>query len=299
MKSALINAIIVSAGLSVITAVGAEELTGTLKKINDSNVVVVGYRESNIPFSYQDDAKNVMGYSQEYSTKIVEAIKKKLNKPNIEVSFLPITSPNRIPLLNNKVYDFECGSTTNNKERQQQVAFSDSIFIAGTRLMTKKGSGIKDFADLQGKTVVTSSGATSEILLNQMNSNKDMKMRLISAKEGGTSSFQTLESGRAVAFMMDDALLAGDRAKARHPDQWEIVGTAQSHEAYGCMMRKNDPEFTALVNDTIAGAQTSGEATGWYKKWFMQPIPPKGLNMNFEMSEEMKALFAHPNNNVL
>ncbi|WP_435529731.1 glutamate/aspartate ABC transporter substrate-binding protein [Paramixta manurensis] len=290
---------VVGVGLVAVSAAGAEELAGTLKKINDSNVVVVGYRESNVPFSYQDDGKNVMGYSQEYSNKIVEAIKKKLNKPNLEVSFLPITSPNRIPLLNNKVYDFECGSTTNNKERQQQVDFSDSIFVAGTRLMAKKGSGINDFPDLQGKAVVTSSGSTSEILLNQLNSNKNMKMRIISAKEGGTSSFQTLESGRAAAFMMDDALLAGDRAKARHPDQWVIVGTAQSHEAYGCMMRKNDPQFAALVNDTVAGAQTSGEAAGWYKKWFMQPIPPKGLNMNFEMSTEMKDLFAHPNNHAL
>lgn len=161
----------------------------------------------------------------------------------------------------------------------------------------KKGGDIKDFKDLAGKPVVVTSGTTSEILLNKLNEKDNMKMRIISAKDHG-DSFRTLESGRAVAFMMDDALLAGERAKAKKPDQWEIVGTPQSHEAYGCMLRKNDPAFKKLMDETIAKAQTSGEAAKSYERWFNQPIPPKNMNMNFALSDDMKALFKAPNDQI-
>ncbi|ATA18874.1 L-glutamate-binding protein /L-aspartate-binding protein [Gibbsiella quercinecans] len=276
----------------------AEELTGTLKKIKDNGVIVVGHRESSVPFSYYDNQQKVVGYSQEYSNLIVDAIKKELNEPNLQVKMLPITSQNRIPLLQNGTYDYECGSTTNNLERQQQAAFSNTIFEIGTRLLVRKGSDIKDFKDLAGKTVVVTSGTTSEILLNKLNDNDKMKMRIISAKDHG-DSFRTLESSRAVAFMMDDALLAGERAKAKKPGDWVIVGTPQSKEAYGCMLRKDDPQFKKLVDDTIAQAQTSGEAAKWFDKWFQQPIPPKNLNMNFELSDDMKQLFKAPNDKAV
>ncbi|PVZ85935.1 glutamate/aspartate ABC transporter substrate-binding protein [Serratia sp. S1B] len=276
----------------------AEELTGTLKKINDNGVIVVGHRESSVPFSYYDNQQKVVGYSQDYSNQIIDAIKKKLNQPNLQVKMIPITSQNRIPLLQNGTYDFECGSTTNNLERQQQAAFSNSIFIVGTRLLAKKGSDIKDFKDLAGKTVVVTSGTTSEVLLNKLNDNGQMKMRIISAKDHG-DSFRTLESGRAVAFMMDDALLAGERAKAKQPDQWEITGTAQSREAYGCMLRKDDAQFKQLVDETISQVQTSGQAAKWFDTWFKQPIPPKNLNLNFELSDDMKQLFKEPNDKAL
>ncbi len=280
------------------TAVQAEDLSGTLKKINDNGVIVVGHRESSVPFSYYNNQQKVVGYSQDYSNAIVEAIKTKLNKPDLQVKMLPITSQNRIPLLQNGTYDFECGSTTNNLERQKQADFSNTIFVIGTRLLVKKGSPIKDFADLKDKTVVVTSGTTSEILLNKLNDEKKMSMRIISAKDHG-DSFRTLETGRAVAFMMDDALLAGERAKAKKPDNWDIVGTPQSKEAYGCMLRKDDPAFKTLVDDTLAKAQTSGEAGKWFEKWFKQPIPPKNLNLNFELSDDMKALFKSPNDNAL
>ena len=246
----------------------------TLDKIAKNGVIVVGHRESSVPFSYYDNQQKVVGYSQDYSNAIVEAVKKKLNKPDLQVKLIPITSQNRIPLLQNGTFDFECGSTTNNVERQKQAAFSDTIFVVGTRLLAKKGGDVKDFADLK------------------------MDMRIISAKDHG-DSFRTLESGRAVAFMMDDALLAGERAKAKKPDNWEIVGKPQSQEAYGCMLRKDDPEFKKLMDDTIAKAQTSGEAEKWFDKWFKNPIPPKNLNMNFELSDEMKALFKEPNDKAL
>lgn len=279
-------------------AAKADASADTLKKIKDNGVIVVGHRESSVPFSYYDNQQKVVGYSQDYSNLIVDAIKKKLNAPDLQVKLIPITSQNRIPLLQNGTFDFECGSTTNNLERQQQAAFSNTIFVVGTRLLTKKGSEVKDFKDLAGKPVVVTSGTTSEVLLNKLNEKDKMNMRIISAKDHG-DSFRTLESGRAVAFMMDDALLAGERAKAKKPDQWDIVGTPQSQEAYGCMLRKNDPAFKALLDETIASAQTSGVAEKSFDRWFKNPIPPKNLNLNFSLSDEMKALFKAPNDKAL
>lgn len=270
----------------------------TLDKIAKNGVIVVGHRESSVPFSYYDNTQKVVGYSQDYSNAIVEAVKKKLNKPDLAVKLIPITSQNRIPLLQNGTFDFECGSTTNNVERQKQAAFSNTIFVVGTRLLTKKGGPVKDFADLKGKAVVVTSGTTSEILLNKLNDEKKMEMRIISAKDHG-DSFRTLESGRAVAFMMDDALLAGERAKAKKPDNWDIVGTPQSKEAYGCMLRKNDPEFKKLMDETIAQVQSSGEAEKSFDKWFKKPIPPKNMNLSFDLSDDMKALFKEPNDKAL
>ncbi|WP_247715423.1 glutamate/aspartate ABC transporter substrate-binding protein [Morganella morganii] len=293
MRKLVLSVLVTGAALAS-AAVSAEELAGTLKKINDSGVIVVGHRESSVPFSYYDNQQKVVGYSQDYSNHIVDAVKKTLNKPDLQVKLIPVTSQNRIPLLQNGTFDFECGSTTNNLARQQQAAFSNTIFVVGTRLLTGKDSGIKDFADLAGKNVVVTSGTTSEMLLNKLNDEKQMKMRIISAKDHG-DAFRTLESGRAVAFMMDDALLAGERAKAKKPDNWVIVGTPQSEEAYGCMLRKDDPQFKALIDKTVSDAQTSGEAEKSYTRWFKQPIPPKNLNLNFELSEEMKGLFKAPN----
>ena len=256
------------------TASQAEELTGTLKKIKETGVITVGHRESSVPFSYYDLQQNVIGYSQDYSNKIVEAVKKQLDMPNLKVRFVPITSQNRIPLLQNGTYDFECGSTTNND------------------------SGNKDFDDLKGKNVAVTAGTTSEMLLNKMNDEKKLGISIISTKDHG-DSFRTVESGRAVAFFIDDALLAGERAKAKKPEEWVIVGTPQSFEAYGCMVRKGDASFKKLADDAIAELQLNGEAEKSYTRWFKQPIPPKGMNMNFDMSDEMKTLFKAPNDKAL
>ncbi|MCO6516791.1 MAG: glutamate/aspartate ABC transporter substrate-binding protein [Snodgrassella sp.] len=276
----------------------ADELTGTLAKVKENGVIVVGHRESSVPFSYYGDNQTVVGYSQDYSDLIINAVKKELNMPNLQVKYLPLTSQNRIPLLQNGSYDFECGSTTNNLSRQQQVDFSNTIFIVGTRFLVKTSSNIKDIDDLKGKNVVVTSGTTSEVMLNKINTEKGLNIRIIATKDHG-DAFRTLESGRAAAFLIDDALLAGERSKAKKPEQWEIVGTPLSYEAYGCMLRKQDPQFKALVDKTISEAQTSGVAEKSYNRWFKQPIPPKGLNMNFDMSSEMKELFAHPNDKAL
>ena len=271
-----------------------EELTGTLKKIKDAGTISVGHRESSIPFSYYDDKNQVVGYSQELVMKVVDAVKQKLNMPNLQVKLIPVTSQNRIPLIQNGTIDIESGSTTNNLERQKQVDFSNTMFIIGTRLLVKKDSPIKDFPDLKGKNVVVTAGTTSERLIREMNEKNAMGMNIISAKDHG-ESFLTLQSGRAAAFMLDDALLAGERAKARNPNDWIIVSTPQSKEAYGMMLTKGDTQFKKLIDDTIAKVQTSGEAEKLYTKWFMSPIPPKGLNLNLPLSDDMKQLFKSPN----
>ncbi|AFJ84945.1 MULTISPECIES: glutamate/aspartate ABC transporter substrate-binding protein [Burkholderia] len=292
------KAVLMIAALCAFASGAHAQETGTLKKIKDTGVIALGHRESSIPFSYYDQNQQVVGYSRDFQMKVVDAVKKKLNLPSLQVKNIPVTSQNRIPLVQNGTVDIECGSTTNNLERQQQAAFSDTIFVIGTRLMTKKDSGVKDFADLKGKTVVTTAGTTSERLLRKMNNDKQLGMSIISAKDHG-DSFNTLESGRAVAFMMDDALLAGERAKAKQPGEWVIVGTPQSEEAYGCMMRKGDADFKKVVDEAISQVEKSGEAAKIYAKWFENPIPPKGLNLNFPLSDSMKKLYANPNDKAL
>ena len=275
-------------------AATSETMNGTLQKIKDSGTIVVGYRDSSIPFSYvADDPNQPMGYAHDLEMKVVEGIKEKLNMPDLKVRYNLITSQTRIPLVQNGTVDFECGSTTNNVERQEQVAFSNGFFEIGTRLLTKADSGIKDFEDLKGKRLVTTAGTTSERYIRQYNDEKKMGTDIISAKDHG-EGFLMLESGRADAFMMDDVLLAGEKAKAKNPDEWVIVGTPQSFEIYGCMMRKDDPEFKTVVNDALNKTFSSGEINSIYDKWFLNPIPPKNVNLNFEMSDNLKALIANP-----
>lgn len=270
----------------------------TLKKIAETGTISLGHRESSIPFSYYDDKQQVVGYSHELMLKAVAAIKAELKRPDLAIKLVPVTSQNRIPLVLNGTVDLECGSTTHNKERARQVAFSNTLFIVGTRLMTDKDSGVKDFADLKGKNVVVTAGTTSERLLRKFNQDSQSGMSIISAKDHG-ESFLTLETGRAVAFMMDDALLYGEKAKAKKPDEWVVVGKPMSFEPYGCMMRKDDPVFKKLVDGALAKAMLSGEAQKIYAKWFQQPIPPKGLNLNWPPSDAVTALFKAPNDKPL
>jgi glutamate/aspartate transport system substrate-binding protein len=282
----------------VVATSAAEEPKQTLDRIRASKTISLGYRESSVPFAYYDDKQQVVGYSYELMLGVVEAVKRELGLPDLKIKLTPVTSQNRIPLVQNGTIDLECGSTTNNLERQKQVAFSNTLFVIGTRLLTRKDSGIKDFPDLAGKNVVTTAGTTSERLILKMNEDKKMGMNIISARDHG-ESFLTLQSGRAVAFMMDDALLAGEMAKARKPDDWHIVGTPQSREAYGCMMRRDDPGFKKVVDAAIARAMTSGEAERLFHKWFQSPIPPRGVNLNLPLSDDMKELFRHPNDRAL
>jgi glutamate/aspartate transport system substrate-binding protein len=266
----------------------------TLKKIKDAGAITLGHRESSVPFSYYNDNQDVIGYSQTLMLKVVDAVKEELKLPKLEVKLMPVTSANRITLVQNGTIDMECGSTTNNTERQKQVSFSNTIFVIGTRLAVAKDGGVKDFADLAGKNVVTTAGTTSERIIRKMNDDQKMNMNIVSAKDHG-EAFLTLETGRAVAFMMDDALLYGAIAKAKQPDKWTVVGTAQSKEAYGCMLPKDDAGFKTVVDAALAKVMTSGEAEKIYATWFTSPIPPKSLNLTMPISDDMKALYKSPN----
>ncbi len=277
-------------------ATGAETpvTQGTLDKIKASGEIVLGHRDSSIPFSYIADTPNQpIGYAHDLQLKVVEALKQQLNMPDLKVRYNLVTSQTRIPLVQNGTVDLECGSTTNNKERQGQVDFSVGFFEIGTRLLVDKNSGIKDFGDLKGKTLVTTAGTTSERFIREKNDKEQLGINIVSAKDHG-ESFLMLESGRAAAFMMDDVLLAGEKAKAKDPNKWEIVGTPQSFEIYGCMLRKGDTAFKTLVDDTLKGVYASGEINNIYNQWFMSPIPPKNVNMNFAMSDNLKQLLANP-----
>ncbi|WP_247313438.1 transporter substrate-binding domain-containing protein [Ralstonia pseudosolanacearum] len=272
----------------------AEALDGTLKKIQDSNTILIGVRESSIPFSYRDSKNQIIGFSADLCTRVIDAVKQKVGKPDLQVQQIPVTSQNRTALVQNGSVDLECGVTTHLKSREQQTAFSTTFFIAATRLLTSVHSGVKDFPDLAGKSVITNAGTTSERILRKMNDEKKMSMNVVSGKDYG-ESFLTLQSGRVQAFMMDDVLLAGARTLAQKPADWVVTGTPQSFEAYGFMLRRDDPQFKKLVDDTLTGVMKRGEINALYAKWFEKPVPPKGVNFGFPMSEQLKALYASPN----
>ena len=265
----------------------------TLDKIKSSGEIVLAHRDSSVPFSYIADTPNQpVGYAHDLQMKVVEAVKTKLNKPDLKVRYVLVTSQNRIPSIANGTADLECGSTTNNKERQQQVAFSTGFFKVGSRLLTATNSGVAEFKDLKGKKLVTTAGTTSERYIKAHKEELGIG-EIISAKDHA-ESFLMLESGRASAFMMDDILLAGEKSKAKEPAKWHIVGTAPIHEIYGCMMRKGDADFKQVVDDAIKATYASGEINTMYKKWFESPIPPKNVNLNFPMSDDIKTLIATP-----
>jgi glutamate/aspartate transport system substrate-binding protein len=279
---------------AVSTTVFAQDAQTALAKIQAANTIVIGHRETSVPFSYVDANNEVIGFSQDICNKIIDAVKAKIKKPDLKVRFIPVTSQNRIALVQNGTVDLECGVTTNLKARQAQVTFSDTFFVATTRLLTRKDSGIKDFPDLAGKTVVTNQGTTSERILRKMNEEKKMNMQIISAKDYGEGRL-TLETGRAVAYMMDDVLLAGTRSLSAKPSEYVLVGTPQSSEAYGFMLRKDDPDFKKLVDDTMREVMKGPEIKTMYAKWFTKPVPPKNINFDFPMSDALQKLYANPN----
>ncbi len=280
-----------------LSAPAAHAQTGpvdTLQRIQQRGAITLGHRESSVPFSYYDDEGRVVGYSHELALKVVDAIRKHLGDPLLVLRLVPVTSENRISSIRNGEIDLECGSTTHNSVRARQVSFSNTFFIIGTRMLTARNSGIFDFPDLAARRVVTTAGTTSEHLLWRMNQEQQMEMEILAMRDHA-ESFRTLESGDADAFMMDDALLYGELAKAADPQKWIVTGTPQSFEAYGCMMRRGDVAFKQVVDQALAQIMRSGEAERIYRKWFMSPLPTTGLNLNYPLSETMKDLFANPN----
>ncbi len=270
---------------------------GTLDKVKQSGAITLAYRESSIPFSYLDDKAQPVGFAHEICLKIVDEVKKATGHTDLKVNLQSVTSANRIPLLQNGTIDIECGSTTNNSERGKQVQFATNYFYTGTRFLVKTGTQIKSIDDLKGKTIVSTSGTTNYKILRNLNEEKKLGIDLLAAKDHAESALM-VESGRAVAFGMDDILLYGLRASAQNPASLAVVGEPIQVEPYAIMIRLNDPAFKKLVDDTLANLMKSGEFTKLYARWFQSPIPPKGINLNAPMSQElvdnMKALSDKP-----
>ena len=267
---------------------------GTLKKIKDTGTITVGHRDASIPFSYYDDKQQPIGFAMDLCAKIVDAVKAELKMPKLEVKYQLVTSANRIPLIANGTVDLECGSTTNNVERQKQVSFAITHFLTANRYVTKKSSGIKSIDDLKGKTIVSTSGTTNIKQATELNTAKNMGMNIIPAN-GHPEAFQMVETGRAVAFVMDDILLYTLVASSRTPDDYVISSDALSlPEPYGIMMRKDDPAFKKVVDGAMTAVYKSGEINKIYAKWFTRPVPPKGINYNVPMSAQFKNLIASP-----
>ena len=274
-------------------AANAQQLTGTLQKIKDTGTITLGHRETSIPFSYYDDKQQVIGYAMDICYKIVDAIKAELKMSKIDVKLNPVTSATRIPLMANGTIDLECGSTTNNLERQKQVWFATTHFVTANRFVSRKSSKLKTVDDLKGKTVVSTSGTTNIKQATEVNAEKKLGMNIIAAKDHA-ESFLTVETGRAVAFFMDDILLYTLVANAKNPSEWVISADALSVEPYGIMMRRDDAPFKKVVNNAINGLYKSGEINKIYGKWFLKPVPPKGINYNVPMSAVFKKVVANP-----
>jgi glutamate/aspartate transport system substrate-binding protein len=288
--------IVVAGALAVLAApAGAEELTGTLKKVKETGAITLGVRESSIPFTYLDDKQQFVGYALDICMKIVDAVKKDLNMPKLEVKLTPVTSATRIPLMANGTIDLECGSTTNNAERQKQVSFTNSHFLTASRFVSKKASNIKTINDLKGKSVVSTSGTTNIKQLNEVNSERKLGINIIPAKDHA-EAFLMVETDRAVAFVMDDILLASLVASSKDPKAYVISEDSFSlPEPYGIMLRRDDPAFKKVADKATADLYTSPEIMTIYKKWFQSPIPPQGLNLNVPLSPALKKAFEHPN----
>jgi glutamate/aspartate transport system substrate-binding protein len=274
------------AGLAAAPA-GAQELTGTLKKIKDSGAITIGHRETSIPFSYLDDKQQAIGYSMDICAAVVEEVKKELGLATLTVKLNPVVPQTRIPLLANGTIDIECGSTTNTLTRQKQVAFSPVHFITGTKLLVKKSAKIKSYKDLKGKTVVVTQGTTNERAIKALSDKDKLDIKFLNAKDHG-ESFLTVESGRAVAFAMDDILLYGLVAKARNPKDYDVVGDYLSFDPYGLMFRKNDDDFGVVVRKAMARLFANGDIDKLYAKWFLEKLP-SGEVMGVPMSPLLKA----------
>ncbi|MFT5534483.1 MAG: glutamate/aspartate transport system substrate-binding protein [Burkholderiaceae bacterium] len=291
MKLAKMMLVLIGSGL-IASAAQAQE-SGTLKKIKDSGQITLGVRDSSIPFSYLDDKQSYQGYSIDICMKIVTSVQKELGMTSLNVKLNPVTSATRIPLMANGTVDLVCGSATNNLERQKQVAYAPTTFVTANRLLSKKSSNIKTLADMKGKSLVSTSGTSNLKQLVQLNGEQNLGMNIMTAKDHA-EAFLMVETGRAVAFGMDDILLASLAASSKSPADYSITTDALSIEPYGIMLRRDDPAFKKSVDTAVTNLFKSGDINRIYAKWFQSPIPPKGINLNIPMSEQLKAVIANP-----
>ncbi|HWD23796.1 MAG TPA: amino acid ABC transporter substrate-binding protein [Burkholderiales bacterium] len=283
------------AGLAAAAAAAlpAAAQEGTLKKVKDSGSITIGHRDASVPFSYYDDKQQPVGYAMDLCHRVVEAVKSELKMPKLDVKYQLVTSANRIPLMANGTIDLECGSTTNNLDRQKQVWFTITHFVTANRFVSKRAAKIGKVADLKGKTVVSTAGTTNIKQITEINAQQNLGMNIISAN-GHPEAFQMVETGRAVAFVMDDILLYSLVAQSRSPKDYVISADALSVEPYGIMLRKDDAAFKKVVNAAMTNLYKSGQIRAIYDKWFLKPIPPKNINLNVPMSDQFKKVVANP-----
>jgi glutamate/aspartate transport system substrate-binding protein len=266
---------------------------GTLKKIKDSGSITIGHRDASIPFSYYDDKQQPVGYAMDLCHRIVDAVRANLKMPKIEVKYQLVTSANRIPLMANGTIDLECGSTTNNLDRQKQVWFTITHFVTANRYVAKKSANLRTLEDLKGKTVVSTAGTTNITQITELNAQKNLGASILSAN-GHAESFLMVETGRAAAFVMDDILLYSLVATSKAPGDYAISADALSVEPYGIMVRKDDVAFKNVVDAAMVNTYRSGAINGIYSKWFLNPVPPKGINLNVPMGDDFKKVIANP-----
>ena len=284
---------IIAALAAFAVALPALAQEGTLKKIKDSGSITIGHRDASLPFSYYDDKQQPIGYAMDLCAKIVDAVKAELKMPGIKTNYQLVTSANRIPLMANGTIDLECGSTTNNVARQEQVWFTMTHFVTANRWVSKKSAKLKALPNLKGKTIVSTAGTTNIKQITEINAAQNLGMNIISAN-GHPEAFQMVETGRAVAFVMDDILLAGLVAQSRSPKDYEISSIALSVEPYGIMLRKDDKAFKELADKALSQVYKSGQVNAIYSKWFQKPVPPKNVNLNLPMSPALKKVMANP-----
>ena len=272
----------------------AQDLEGTLKKVKETGTFTIGYRESSLPLSYLDDKLMPVGFSIQLCKHVVDAVKAKLGMADLNVKYNPVTSATRIPLVANGTVDIECGSTANMTTRQQQVGFSYTFFVPQFKWIVRTDSNIKSADDLRGKTVAVTAGTNTAVLVNKMNGQENLGMTITQGKDHA-ESFLLVETGRATAWMEDDVLLAGFRANAKSPADFELLDKSYPSDPYALMIRKDDPQFKALVDEALVQLMRSGDFERLYTEWFERPIPPKGLNMDLPMSDALKHDIKEPN----
>jgi glutamate/aspartate transport system substrate-binding protein len=290
-KSMIVKAVAVAATLA---ALGTARADDTLKKIKDSGTATMGVRESSGALSYTLGDGKYVGYHVEICSHVLADVQKQLGLAKLDVKYQPVTSQNRIPLVQNGTVDIECGSTTNNATRQKDVAFAVTTYVEEVRIAVKANSGITGIAQLANKNVATTTGTTSVQLLRKHERATGIDFKEVFGKDHA-DSFLLLESGRADAFVMDGQILAGNIAKSKAPADFKIVGEVLSVEPIAIMIRKDDPAFKKAVDDSIKGLMKSGDIGKMYDKWFTQPIPPSNTKVGLPASEATKAAWASPN----
>ena len=294
----LLLALLLAAPTLIPAAAAAQALEGTLKKVKEAGTITLGVRDSSVPFSYLDDKQRPVGFAVDICMKVVDAVKARVGMPDLKVVITSVTGSTRIPLLANGTIDMECGSTTNNAARQKQVAFSNTYFLTASKFVTKGASGVTDIEGLRGKPVASASGTTNIAQLTSVNATWKLGANILTAREHA-EAFLLVETGRAVACVMDDVLLAAFIASSKEPAAYRISDDAFSQpEPYSIMLRKDDPDFKALVDQATADLFRSAEGRAIYNRWFMQPIPPRGLNMNMPMSPALERAFQNPSDSA-